>query len=66
MSFAKESGKKIIDPGKYMWLFFFCFANLMKEKPHSTILILPTVLHIIVNIKQTSDQNKGKYKLGDY
>ena len=22
--------------------------------------------HIIVNIKQTSDQNKGKYKLGDY
>ena len=66
MSFAKESGKKIIDPGEYVWLFLFCFTNLMTEKPHSTILILPTVLNIIVNIKQTSDQNKGKYKLGDY
>ena len=65
MSFAKESGKKIIDPGKYVWLFLFCFMNLMTEKPHSMIILL-TVLHIIVNIKQTSDQNKGKYKLGDY
>ena len=66
MSFAKESGKKIIDPGEYVRFFLFCFMNLMKEKPHSTILILLTVIHIIVNIKQTSDQNKGKYKLGDY
>ena len=44
---------------------FVLFMNLMTEKPHSMIILL-TVLHITVNIKQTSDQNKGKYKLGDY
>ena len=37
-----------------------------RETSFNNINFATVLLHIIVNIKQTSDQNKGKYKLGDY